>query len=172
MAICIVCEKVTGFLDIRDSKCGSCRRAEDRLREAEVVALELQTLGNNRSADVSPAALDAAATALVLTTGFDIPGREIDCIVDIVGAEVAISTNIFKDIANEWRDAIGGRSGAVQDTLRQARAHCFAELKREAFRAGADAIIGVRLNYSEASTRGTGGSILVVAVTGTAVQTR
>lgn len=169
MAICVVCEKVTGILDIRDGKCGSCRKAEESRLEAEVTATELHTLALNRKASVSAAALDAAAKSIILTTGFDVPGREVGSIIDILGSEAAISTNLFKDIANEVRDAFGGRSGAVQDTLRQARAYCFAELKREAYLAGADAIIGVRLNYSEASTRGTGGGILVVAATGTAV---
>ncbi|PZR89679.1 MAG: hypothetical protein DI537_20760 [Stutzerimonas stutzeri] len=106
-----------------------------------------------------------------MTTGLEVPGREVLDIVQIVAAEVALGMHILKDIANSWRDTFGGRSGSVQNLLKDARETCLQELKREAFRADAEAVIGVRLNYSEASTiGGSGGGILFVAASGTAVK--
>lgn len=117
------------------------------------------------------ASVDSEPLSIVMTTGLEIPGRETTEIVQIVAAEVALGMNALKDIANNWRDAFGGRSGSVQNILKDARELCLHELKREAFRAGADAVIAVRLNYSEASTTGgTGGGILFVAASGTAVK--
>ena len=128
-------------------------------------------MARDRSANVSPATFDMAAVGVVLTTAIDIPGRETSSVVDIVGAEVAVGMNIFKDIANAWRDTFGGRSNSVQNTLRDARAQCMLDLRREAFRLGADAVVAVRIFYSEATaTGGSGGGILIVAATGTAVK--
>ena len=110
----------------------------------------------------------ADLSAMILTTGSDIPGRSIIEIVDIIGSEVAVGMNIFKDIANNWRDFVGGRSGTVQKTLKEVRTICMAELKREAVSLGAQAVIGVKFDYSEVSTAGPG--ILFVAATGTAVR--
>ncbi|WP_244617060.1 YbjQ family protein [Pleomorphomonas diazotrophica] len=136
----------------------------------EAIDRDRMALNRDRAANVSVVSLDKAASSVILTTAFDIPGRETGEIVDIVGAEVAIGVNIFKDIANAWRDTFGGRSNTVQTTLRDARVQCQAELRREAFRIGADAVIGVRFAYSEASVAtGTGGGILFVSATGTAV---
>lgn len=126
-----------------------------------------------RSTISSPAIkpIEVNAPSIILTTGLDIPGREIAEIVKIVAAEAALGMNVFRDIANNWRDALGGRSGSVQTILKDARESCLLDLKREAQRAGADAVIAVRLNYSEASTSaGTGGGILFVAASGTAVK--
>ena len=111
----------------------------------------------------------ALGDAIVLTTSIDVPGREIDGVVSIVASEVAIGMGIFRDIANNWRDFVGGRANSAQKSLREARAACLDELKREAATLGADAVIAVDLDYNELSTAGTGG-ILFVAATGTAVR--
>lgn len=77
--------------------------------------------------------------------------------------------NIFRDIANNWRDFVGGRGNSAQKSLKEARTACLEELKREAAAIGADAVIAVDLDYNELSTSGSGG-ILFVAATGTAVK--
>lgn len=76
--------------------------------------------------------------------------------------------SVFKDIANNWRDFVGGRSSTAQNTLRDARTACMAELRREAAALEADAVIAVSLDYNEIST-GSGG-IVFVAASGTAVK--
>lgn len=71
--------------------------------------------------------------------------------------------NIFKDLTMSLSDFFGGRSGTAQDALRKARQTCIHELKSEAHRAGANAVIGVALDYSEIS------NLLFLVATGTAV---
>lgn len=133
--------------------------------------MQRQLVTQDRTAEVSDNAVDAAAEAIILTTGLEIPGRDVTNIVKIVASEAAMGMNVLRDIANTWRDTLGGRSGSVQNVLKDARELCLRELKREAFRADADAVIAVRLSYSEASTTGgTGGGILFVAASGTAVK--
>ena len=55
---------------------------------------------------------------IVLATTAGVPNREIKEVVDIVSAEVAVGMNIFKDLFSAVRDVVGGRAGAVQDTLK------------------------------------------------------
>ncbi|WP_234840845.1 YbjQ family protein [Sinorhizobium meliloti] len=76
--------------------------------------------------------------------------------------------NVFRDIANNWRDFVGGRSNSAQKSLKEARTVCLDELRREASALGADAVIAVDLDYNELTTGGAG--ILFVAATGTAVK--
>ena len=71
---------------------------------------------------------------------------------------------LFPAITN----TVGGRSGAIQNTLRDARRQVMTELRHEAFSVGADAVVGVRLDYSEFS--GGGRAMLFVVATGTAVR--
>lgn len=152
MPVCNECGKTTGFLDLLGDVCGTCRTNSEKSKK--VIQTDLEDTPD-----------------IILTTAIDIPGRQTVSIVDIVGAEVAVGMNIFKDIANAWRDTFGGRSGSTQNTLRDARAQCMLDLRREAFRLGADAVIAVRIFYSEAtSSGGSGGGILIVAATGTAVK--
>lgn len=112
--------------------------------------------------------LAARLNAIVLTTGLDVPNRKIEKILGIVASETALGLNIFKDIPNNWRDFLGGRSHASQASLKEARTACLTELRQEAHRLGADAVIAVDLDYNELSTSGAG--ILFVAATGTAVK--
>ncbi|RWY85183.1 YbjQ family protein [Rhizobium leguminosarum] len=108
--------------------------------------------------------------AIVLTTSIDVPNRKIESVISIIAAEAALGMSIFRDIANNWRDFIGGRSDASQKSLREARLACLEELRREAAAVGADAVIAVDLDYNELSTSGSGGGILFVAASGTAVK--
>ncbi|MGX1259784.1 YbjQ family protein [Sinorhizobium fredii] len=118
---------------------------------------------------VSPSAASIVPD-IIITTSIDVPRREIDKVISIVAAEAALGVNVFRDIANSWRDIFGGRSASSQNALREARTACLDELKREAAAVGADAVIAVALNYNQVSTGGSGGSILFVAASGTAVK--
>ena len=75
--------------------------------------------------------------------------------------------NIFKDLFAGVRDIVGGRSKAVQNTLRDSRRTALYELKKEAYEVGANAVVGVDLDYMELSSGGSGMVILVAS--GTAV---
>ena len=108
------------------------------------------------------------AARIVLTTTATVPNREIKEVVNIISAEVAVGMNIFKDMFSAVRDVVGGRAGSVQDTLRDLRNQALEELREEAARVGADAVVGVDLDYSEFS--GGGRSMLFIVANGTAVR--
>ncbi|MEK9990702.1 MAG: YbjQ family protein [Halieaceae bacterium] len=107
---------------------------------------------------------------VVLTTTASVPNKEIKEVVAIVSSEVAVGMNIFKDMFSAVRDVVGGRAGAVQNTLRDLRGQALDELRQEASRVGADAVVGVDLDYSEFS--GGGRSMLFIVANGTAVKLR
>jgi len=76
--------------------------------------------------------------------------------------------NIFKDIFAAVRDVVGGRSDASEKVLKDLKATCLTELKEEAYKVGADAVLGIDLDYSEFS--GGGKSMLFLVASGTAVK--
>lgn len=87
--------------------------------------------------------------------------------VEIVTAECAFGMNIFKDLFAGVRDIVGGRSEAVQKTMRDARRTVLYELKKEAHEVGANAVVGVDLDYVELSAAG---SMVMLVASGTAVK--
>ncbi len=105
-----------------------------------------------------------------LTTAHTIPGRDIRELLGIVTAECVLGINVFRDMLGGLRDIIGGRSGTHQKALQEAREICLQELANRAGELGADAVIGVDLDYSEISG-GNKGMVLLVA-SGTAVRLR
>lgn len=112
--------------------------------------------------------LGRAISSLPVTTTPTVPGREITAVVDVVSAECAYGMNILKDFFAGITDTVGGRSGSTQGILRDARRTAMFELRAEAFSLGADAVVGVDLDYSEFS--GGGKSMLFVVASGTAVK--
>nr|WP_281201821.1 heavy metal-binding domain-containing protein [Magnetovibrio blakemorei] len=105
---------------------------------------------------------------MILTTEFAMPEYKITQRLEIITAECVFGMNMFRDMFASIRDIVGGRSSASQKVLRDARKTCLTELRREALIAGADAVIGVDLDYSEVS--GDGKSMLMVVASGTAVK--
>jgi uncharacterized protein YbjQ (UPF0145 family) len=75
--------------------------------------------------------------------------------------------NFLKDILTGVRNIVGGRTGNVQKALRTIREQALDELRAEAFELGADAVVGIVLNYNEIG--GTGSTMLMLVATGTAV---
>ena len=108
------------------------------------------------------------AFEITLTTSFSISDREIEHEIEIISAECVFGMNIFQDFFAGATDFFGGRSGTTQNVLRDARTTALSELKREALMVGADAVIGVDLDYSEFS--GKMKSMLFLVATGTAVK--
>jgi uncharacterized protein YbjQ (UPF0145 family) len=104
---------------------------------------------------------------IVISTTPTLEGRPIREYLGIVTGEVIVGANIFKDIFAGIRDIVGGRAGAYESTLRDARHEAFAELRAEAERLGADAVVGIDIDYEVV---GQGGSMLMVSVSGTAVR--
>lgn len=104
---------------------------------------------------------------IIVTTTPGIEGRPIRDYLGIVTGEVIVGANIFKDIFAGIRDIVGGRAGAYESTLRDARRQAFDELRAEADRLGANAVVGIDIDYEVV---GQGGSMLMVSVSGTAVR--
>jgi uncharacterized protein YbjQ (UPF0145 family) len=103
---------------------------------------------------------------LVTTTG-NIEGRPVQTYLGIVTAEAIIGANIFKDLFAGIRDIIGGRSATYERVIEEAKNNALNELIQKATALGATAIIGVDLDFE---TIGSGGSMLMVVATGTAVR--
>ena len=104
---------------------------------------------------------------MIITTTTSIEGRPVADYLGVVTGEVIVGANIFKDLLAGIRDIVGGRSGAYEKTLRSAREQAFDEAKAEAAQLGANAIIGVDIDYE---VLGREGSMLMVTVAGTAVR--
>lgn len=102
----------------------------------------------------------------MLTTEGYPQGLTITKRIEVVTAECAFGMNIFKDLFAGVRDIVGGRSQAVQNTLRDSRRTALYELKREAYEVGANAVVGVDLDYVELSVSG---SMVLLVASGTAV---
>jgi len=104
---------------------------------------------------------------VILTTTPTLEGRPIREYLGIVTGEVIVGANIFKDLFAGIRDIVGGRAGAYEGALRDARRTAFDELSYEAEKLGADAVVGVDIDYEVV---GQTGSMLMVSVSGTAVR--
>lgn len=103
---------------------------------------------------------------MLLSTTNSIEGKTITTYYGIVSGETIIGANIFKDIFAGLRDIIGGRSNSYEKVLREAKETAIREMSDVAQRMGANAVIGVDLDYE---TVGSNGSMLMVTACGTAV---
>lgn len=103
---------------------------------------------------------------MLATTTNTIEGRTIREYKGIVTGETIIGANIFKDIFATVRDIVGGRSGSYEGVLREARETALREMEDAARQLGADAVIGVDLDFE---TLGSANGMLMVTATGTAV---
>ena len=104
---------------------------------------------------------------MILSTTPTIEGRPVRTYLGIVTGEVIVGANIFSDIFASVRDIVGGRSGAYENALRDARHQTLAELQAEAADLGADAVVAIDLDYE---VLGKTGSMLMVTASGTAVK--
>ena len=103
---------------------------------------------------------------MILTTTPTIEGKEIKSYHGIVIGEAIMGANIFKDLFASIRDIVGGRSGSYEDELTKARQIAFRELEQEALGMGANAVVGIDLDYE---VLGNKNSMLMVSISGTAV---
>ena len=145
--------KKLGFLEAgTNGLCSTCSYLE---------TLQPETIEQiNQQAEIK-----AEVDAILLTTE-TAPNLNITKRIEIVTAECAFGMNMFKDLFAGVRNVVGGRSEAVQETMRDSRRTALYELKREAYRVGANAVVGVDLDYVELSTSG---SMVMLVASGTAV---
>lgn len=103
---------------------------------------------------------------MIVTTTPTVEGRPVRDYLGVVTGEAILGANIFRDLFAGVRDIIGGRSGSYEHVLREARQTALREMEEEARRLGADAVIGVDLDYETVSQ----GTMLMVTSSGTAVR--
>lgn len=106
---------------------------------------------------------------MLLTTTNSIEGKTIETYHGVVIGEAIMGANVFKDLFASIRDIVGGRSGAYEAELTKARKVAFEEIRHEAEKLGANAVIGIDLDYEVV---GQSGSMLMVSISGTAVKVR
>ncbi len=106
---------------------------------------------------------------MIITTTNTIEGKPVQEYLGIVTGEAILGANLFRDLFAGIRDIVGGRSGAYEKELRRAREIALDEMRQAAEQLGANAIIGVDLDY-ETIEMGGGGGMLMVTASGTAVR--
>jgi uncharacterized protein YbjQ (UPF0145 family) len=104
---------------------------------------------------------------MILTTTQSIEGRTIVEYKGIIFGEVISGVNFFKDFGASIRNIIGGRSNSYEKELLSARTNALNELEERAREMGADAVIGIDIDYE---VLGEGGGMLMVTASGTAVK--
>jgi uncharacterized protein YbjQ (UPF0145 family) len=103
---------------------------------------------------------------MIVTTTPTVSGRNVREYRGLVMGEAILGANIFRDIFASIRDIVGGRSGGYENALREARLIAIQEMEHEAEQLGANAVIGVDLDYEALGEKG---SMLMVTASGTAV---
>lgn len=103
---------------------------------------------------------------IIVTTTNTIEGKKIIEYKGIIFGEVVSGVNVIRDFAAGITNILGGRSGSYEDELINARESAIKELKQRANGLGANAVVGVKVDYE---TLGQGGSMLMVTASGTAV---
>ncbi|MGV1100555.1 heavy metal-binding domain-containing protein [Thiovibrio sp. JS02] len=104
---------------------------------------------------------------MLMTTTPGLDGRKINAYLGVVTGEAIVGANIFRDLFAGIRDIVGGRSGAYEKELRKAREIAFAELEAAATQLGANAVVGVDIDYE---VLGEKNGMLMVSASGTAVR--
>jgi len=102
---------------------------------------------------------------MIVTTTHDVQGKTIADYLGIVVGEAIIGTNIFRDIGAGLRDIIGGRSGAYEKKMTEARETAIKEMVEKAEAMGANAVVGVDIDYETV-----GQGMMMVSASGTAVK--
>ncbi len=104
---------------------------------------------------------------MIITTTPDIEGGKISEYLGVVTGEAILGANLFRDLFAGIRDIVGGRSGAYEKELRKAREIAFDEIEAVATKVGANAVVGVDIDYE---ILGEKSGMLMVSVSGTAVR--
>ena len=102
---------------------------------------------------------------MLLTTTQNVEGKRIVRYYGIVSGETIIGANAFRDLFASIRDIVGGRSSSYEKVLRKGKGTALREMEEQARELGANAVVGVDLDYETVN-----GSMLMVTASGTAVQ--
>ncbi|MEM7171721.1 MAG: YbjQ family protein [Pseudomonadota bacterium] len=100
-----------------------------------------------------------------MVTTEEIQGHPIKRHLGIVGGDAIVGANMFRDMFAKVRDVVGGRAGGYETALRGAKEHAMKDMLEQAKELGADAVVGVDIDYHTV-----GDSMLMVSANGTAVR--
>ena len=103
---------------------------------------------------------------MIVTTTTAIENRPVVEYLGVVAGETILGANVFRDIGAQFRNITGGRASGYEKELRKARETALEELQEAAKELGADAVIGVDIDYETVG----GGGMLMVTASGTAVK--
>ena len=103
---------------------------------------------------------------MIVTTTTSVEGHPVQQYLGIVAGEAILGANLFRDLFAGIRDIVGGRSATYERELRRAREMAMAEVQQAALEMGANAVVGIDIDYE---TVGTNASMLMVTISGTAV---
>lgn len=103
---------------------------------------------------------------MLVTTTPTVDGRRITRYCGVVAGEAILGANLFKDLFAGIRDIVGGRSATYERELQRAREIALEELQQRAQEVGANAVVGIDLDYE---VLGPGNGMLMVSASGTAV---
>ena len=106
---------------------------------------------------------------MILTTTPSVENRAVGAYLGVVTGEAILGANLFKDFFASVRDIVGGRSAAYENELKKARTIAFDELTAQARELGANAVVGIDIDYEAVGSQG---GMLMVSVSGTAVTLR
>jgi uncharacterized protein YbjQ (UPF0145 family) len=101
---------------------------------------------------------------MIVTTTPSVEGRRVEAYLGIVVGEAILGANVFRDLFAQVRDIVGGRSAAYEASLAEARETALRELQERAAKLGANAVVGVDLDYEVIN------NMLMVSASGTAVR--
>ncbi len=104
---------------------------------------------------------------MLVTTTPQIEGKKIMAYLGVVSGEAIMGADLFKDLFASIRNIVGGRAAAYENELRRAKDIALTEMADNAQALGANAVVGVDLDYE---TLGQGGNMLMVSASGTAVK--
>ena len=102
---------------------------------------------------------------MITTTTHDVQGQAVSEYLGIIVGESIIATNIMRDIMASVRDIVGGRSGAYEEKMQEARDIALKEMSEKAEELGADAVLAVDIDYETV-----GNNMMMVSASGTAVK--
>ena len=165
MASCSICGLGLVPSEEKTGICFACAQKQEYMNSA-AGKREAEEREKRQRLEVEETELAERIDSILLTTETNPPLNITDRL-EIITAECVYGMNIFRDIFTSVRDIVGGRSGAMQKVLRDARKQVLYEIRKEAYSIGANGVIAVRLDYSEFS--GKDNAMLFVVASGTAV---
>ena len=144
--VCLLCQK----------KYGSESEIKEKLKEKYAESVEQNEINEKK---------EKIFKNFILSTTPSIEGKSIESYMGIVGSQTMEGINIFKDIFSGVRNIVGGRSTALQEAMKKMRLTALNEIKEEAFNLGANAVVGIKIDFDEYSE-----GMIMLSVSGTAVK--